>query len=292
MLVVANLDFIHKYVNDLVNDVVSWWWQYLTEISWQLLITITAYLCVCIFLYTLLKQVDHKVWQLPGPPSRLLLVIAHPDDEVMFFGPIIYWLTQYDASQVYLLCFSMGGNKRRKEELWACAKRLGIPEANITIMMYTELPDDPKVQWPEDVVAESILHYIQSYKIDAVVTFDKHGVSKHRNHISLYYAIASLCIEKKVPHYCKLYTLETVNIFRKYTQLLDLPISVLSAPYWYIITYKQRHYISNAMKEHKSQYVWFRKLYMIFSRYTLINTLQEVNILDLELDLQFDDDDD
>ena len=43
------------------------------------------------------------------------------------------------------------------------------------------------------------------------------------------------------------------------------------------------------MAAHKSQYVWFRKLYMIFSRYTFINTLQEVNALDLELDLQFDD---
>lgn len=44
------------------------------------------------------------------------------------------------------------------------------------------------------------------------------------------------------------------------------------------------------MVAHKSQYVWFRKLYMIFSRYTFINTLQEVNALDLELDLQFDED--
>ena len=42
------------------------------------------------------------------------------------------------------------------------------------------------------------------------------------------------------------------------------------------------------MQEHKSQYVWFRKLYMIFSRYTLINTLQEVNSLDLELDVELD----
>jgi len=44
------------------------------------------------------------------------------------------------------------------------------------------------------------------------------------------------------------------------------------------------------MAAHKSQYVWFRKLYMIFSRYTFINTLQEVSALDLELDLQFDED--
>lgn len=55
------------------------------------------------------------------------------------------------------------------------------------------------MQWPEEVVAESVLQHIETYKIDAVVTFDKHGVSRHRNHISLFYAIASLCIEKKVP---------------------------------------------------------------------------------------------
>lgn len=116
---------------------------------------------------------------------------------------------------------------------------------------------------------------------------------------------------------CKLYVLESVNIIRKYVQFLDLPISLLSASYWYLITYDQKNNIKvsvqltyiissktlisiivanikelplqKAMAAHKSQYVWFRKLYMIFSRYTFINTLQEVCALDLELDLQFDD---
>lgn len=116
---------------------------------------------------------------------------------------------------------------------------------------------------------------------------------------------------------CKLYVLESVNIIRKYVQLLDLPISLLSASYWYLITYDQKNNIKvsvqltyiissktlifiivanikelplqKAMAAHESQYVWFRKLYMIFSRYTFINTLQEVCALDLELDLQFDD---
>lgn len=43
------------------------------------------------------------------------------------------------------------------------------------------------------------------------------------------------------------------------------------------------------MKAHKSQYVWFRKLYMTFSRYTLLNTFHELTALDLELDLQLED---
>lgn len=63
----------------------------------------------------------------------------------------------------------------------------------------SELPDDQSVQWPVDTVAESILQYIEIYKINAVVTFDKYGVSRHKNHISLYFAIATLCIQKKVP---------------------------------------------------------------------------------------------
>lgn len=284
-----DLDIIREYFSMQVNELICWWWYYIREISWQLLIAVAAYLCVCICLYSILKRVSHTAWQLPGPPARILLVTAHPDDEVMFFGPLVYWVTRSKASEIYLLCLTTGGNKRRKEELWDCTKILGIPEANVTIVMSTELPDDQNVQWPTEVVAECILQHVESYKIDAVVTFDKHGISRHKNHISLYFAIAALCIEKKVPSYCKLYVLESVNVIRKYVQLLDLPISLLSASYWYLVMYDQRKVIRNAMTAHKSQYVWFRKLYMIFSRYTFINTFQEVSALDLELDLQFDD---
>ncbi|XP_043501755.1 N-acetylglucosaminyl-phosphatidylinositol de-N-acetylase isoform X1 [Polistes fuscatus] len=289
ILEILDIHFINLYLKNQVKELVYWWSHYIREISYQLLIAFLAYICVCIFFYVILKRVNHAAWQLPGPPHRILLVTAHPDDEVMFFGPIIYWVTQSKISNLYLLCFSSGGDKRRKKELWNCAKLLGIPEANVTIIMSSELPDSQFIQWPVDVLAESILHYIESYKINAVITFDKHGVSKHKNHISLYFAIAALCIEKKVPSYCKLYVLESVNIIRKYVQLLDLPISLLSASYWYLLTYEQRKNITSAMKAHQSQYVWFRKLYMIFSRYTFINTLQEVNALDLELDFQFDD---
>ena len=285
----VDLNLIREYLSIQINEIICWWWFYINEISWQLLIAVTAYLCVCISLYSILKRVNHTAWQLPGPPARILLVTAHPDDEVMFFGPLVYWVTRSKDSKIYLLCLSNGGDKKRKEELWKCAKLLGIPEDNVTIVMSTELPDDRNVQWPTEIVAECILQHIEIYKINAVVTFDKHGISKHKNHISLYYAIAALCIEKKVPHYCKLYVLESVNIIRKYVQLLDLPISLLSASYWYLITYDQKNNIKKAMAAHESQYVWFRKLYMIFSRYTFINTLQEVCALDLELDLQFDD---
>ncbi|XP_015593487.1 N-acetylglucosaminyl-phosphatidylinositol de-N-acetylase [Cephus cinctus] len=277
-------------LNTYVNEIVWWWCWYAKEISWQIVIAVSAYLCVCVFLYFLLKNTNHRPWQIPGPPSRILLVTAHPDDEVMFFGPTIYNIVRDNISQIYILCLTTGGNKQRKEELWDCAKILGIPEGNVTIIMNPELPDDPTLIWPETEVSKIMLNFIETYKINAVLTFDKFGVSGHKNHISLFYAFASMYMEKRVPSYCKLYILESVNIVRKYVQLLDLPISLLSGSYWYFVDYNQRRIIKEAMAAHKSQYVWFRKLYMIFSRYTFINTIQEVVELDFDLDFQLDED--
>lgn len=103
-----DFNLIREYLSMQVNEIICWWWFYINEISWQLLIAITAYLCVCIFLYSILKKVSHTAWQLPGPPARILLVTAHPDDEVMFFGPLVYWITKSKASEIYLLCLSNG----------------------------------------------------------------------------------------------------------------------------------------------------------------------------------------
>ncbi|KAF6299353.1 phosphatidylinositol glycan anchor biosynthesis class L [Rhinolophus ferrumequinum] len=42
-----------------------------------------------------------------GSESRTLLVIAHPDDEAMFFAPTVLGLTRL-RHRVFLLCFSAG----------------------------------------------------------------------------------------------------------------------------------------------------------------------------------------
>ncbi|KAK3895771.1 hypothetical protein Pcinc_000524 [Petrolisthes cinctipes] len=38
--------------------------------------------------------------------QRVLVVTAHPDDEVMFFGPTILHYTQHTNTTLYLLCLS------------------------------------------------------------------------------------------------------------------------------------------------------------------------------------------
>lgn len=104
----VDLNLIREYLSIQINEIICWWWFYINEISWQLLIAVTAYFCVCISLYSILKRVNHTAWQLPGPPARILLVTAHPDDEVMFFGPLVYWVTRSKDSKIYLLCLSNG----------------------------------------------------------------------------------------------------------------------------------------------------------------------------------------
>lgn len=44
------------------------------------------------------------------------------------------------------------------------------------------------------------------------------------------------------------------------------------------------------MQQHKSQFLWFRRLYIMFSRYMVINTFHEMDVADLQLELDMDED--
>lgn len=55
---------------------------------------------------------------------------------------------------------------------------------------------------------------------------------------------------------------------------------------WCILNWRDFRRVQMAMWAHHSQMVWFRRLYIIFSRYMIINTLREVQISDAELEIQ------
>lgn len=87
----------------------------------------------------------------------------------------------------------------RKNELYESCKLLGIDENCIFIHNHTLLPDCMKTRWPIDILAKQILYYLEAYDITTLVTFDRHGVSRHVNHSSIYYAVAHLTLEKRIP---------------------------------------------------------------------------------------------
>ncbi|XP_019612957.2 N-acetylglucosaminyl-phosphatidylinositol de-N-acetylase [Rhinolophus sinicus] len=212
-----------------------------------------------------------------GGESRTLLVIAHPDDEAMFFAPTVLGLTRL-RHRVFLLCFSAGNyynqGEIRKQELLQSCDVLGVPPSSVMIIDNRDFPDDPGVQWDTEHVASVLLQHIEVNGINLVVTFDVGGVSGHSNHVALYTAVRTLHSEGKLPKGCSVLTLQSVNVLRKYISLLDLPFSLLqTSDVLFVLTSKEVAQAKRAMSCHRSQLLWFRRLYVRFSRYMRINSL-------------------
>ncbi|XP_028937715.1 N-acetylglucosaminyl-phosphatidylinositol de-N-acetylase isoform X2 [Ornithorhynchus anatinus] len=210
-----------------------------------------------------------------GAGSRTLLLTAHPDDEAMFFAPTVLGLAR-QRRRVSLLCLSAGnyynqGEIRKKELLQSCDV-LGISPSDVTVIDHRyrcfrqtegqseniafawwrrrDLPDNPAVQWDIQLVASILLQLIEADRIDLVVTFDAGGVSGHANHISLYSALRYLHTEGKLPRGCRILTLESVNVVRKYISFLDLPFTWLQTQdVLFVLTQEEREQAKSTGKQ-------------------------------------------
>lgn len=230
--------------------------------------------------------------QLPSSPStttseseseptkdNILLVIAHPDDESMFFVPTITTLVH--NSNVYILCLSTGNydglGETRTKELYASGLILGIQQQNIHIINDPLLQDGKNNQWLQENVAKQIDVAVKLWSINKIITFDEYGVSGHENHIDtsrgvVYYYQTYKWGDETRPSTNYVYQLESTNICRKYAGVLDVMYSLTqqgsqcfcSLTPW--INYA-------AMQAHFSQFVWYRRLFVLFSRYTYCNNL-------------------
>ena len=235
------------------------------------------------FLSSIFKHLNPK-WK-----GKILIVIAHPDDECMFYGPSLNQMTKHIAtSDVYLLCLSNGNyyglGKIREKELVESCSLFGIRRENV------EVVDDPFLQdgdqdWDKKRVIDKIRRSVVKNKIKTIITFDAKGVSDHPNHKSIHQAICEHGnIKESKEKTIECYFLESTNIVRKYISIFDLSYSLLDCCLAMFIKKKGKFIVmgsfndvivtKNAMKQHRSQYVWFRKLYITFSRYIVLNTLE------------------
>ncbi|OTA76652.1 hypothetical protein M434DRAFT_402480 [Hypoxylon sp. CO27-5] len=187
--------------------------------------------------------------------KRICLLIAHPDDEAMFFAPTVLALTHPDnGNHVKILCLSSGNadglGETRKKELVKSGLLLGLKsEDDVLVMDNPDFPDSMTTTWDATKISSLLtsafapqLAATKASKnntspptatIDALITFDANGISSHPNHISLYHGarafIASLTHGK--PGWASpvdLYTLTTVSLPRKYFAFLDVFATILS----------------------------------------------------------------
>ncbi|XP_047067253.1 probable N-acetylglucosaminyl-phosphatidylinositol de-N-acetylase [Lolium rigidum] len=223
------------------------------------------------------------------PPLRgdrrtrnVLLVLAHPDDESMFFTPSILFLKSKGHS-IHILCMSLGnadglGNIRTEELYKACAA-LKIPAEQVEVLDHQKLQDGFQEKWDHRLLAELTMEQIRLWDIDMIVTFDSCGVSGHPNHCDVHHGISKLLHENQQGN-IEAWELVSLNMFRKYSGPVDIWLSSLISssskqPICCLVNCSPSRTFE-AMAAHRSQWVWFRRLFVRFSSYTYMNMLRKI----------------
>ncbi|KAG6888290.1 hypothetical protein C0992_008932 [Termitomyces sp. T32_za158] len=220
----------------------------------------------------------------------------------MFFAPTLRALVRAETP-VYSLCLSAGNadglGAIRKEELAHSLEVLNIPPHRRWVVDHPDLQDNFTARWNADTIASVLQPYVQSNNIEMILTFDADGISGHPNHCSLPDGVARL------PSPPKSYTLLTRPIHAKYLGVLApllaklslyqdririypavsqpfnqlLHLATRTSPPQHVIVSGIYDYFTalQAMRAHASQLVWFRWLYVLFSRYMWVNELVEIS---------------
>jgi len=209
----------------------------------------------------------------------------------------------------------------RAKELQESAKKLGLrSESDVFVVDDpSRFPDSMTANWIESDVSNMLAYAFapelasatlkkKSTKdgppvstIDVLLTFDKHGISNHPNHRSLYHGAVHFLrslMRDKAGYTCpvSLYTLYTTTIFRKYIGIFDAPLTMLRGalhtlfsgsgkrkgkkdelPGQLLFINSVSEYLtaqSAMVNAHKSQMVWFRYGWITIGRYMVVNDLR------------------
>ncbi|KAL8691129.1 MAG: hypothetical protein Q9218_003581 [Villophora microphyllina] len=184
--------------------------------------------------------------------KKICLLIAHPDDEAMFFSPTLLALTAPElGNHLKILCLSNGNadghGQVREKELMASAELLGLrSREDVLVLDSPNFVDGMDTKWDKEKVAEVLRQAFSppsqpkktsgddapTATIDTLVTFDRYGVSSHPNHIALYHGAKSWLnglMKGRQGWRCpvELHTLTSVSILRKYLSFLDASMTML-----------------------------------------------------------------
>ncbi|KAI9749863.1 MAG: hypothetical protein M4579_006710 [Chaenotheca gracillima] len=242
--------------------------------------------------------------------KRICLLIAHPDDEAMFFAPTLLALTDRESgNHVKILCLSSGDSdglgETRKKELVKSAMMLGLRSEDDVFVVEDprNFPDSMTATWDTKLISNLLARAFApnlgketnskppTATIDVLITFDPHGISSHPNHISLYKGARSFLTELMKRHKgwncpVDMYTLTTTGLARKYISILDTALTTLRlmmfckkrtdppAPLLFVNSPREVRIAQSSMTTaHKSQMRWFRWGWIGLSRYMVVNDL-------------------
>ena len=124
---------------------------------------------------------------------RTLLVVAHPDDEVLWFLGGIKEISE--ITEMELFCLTYTEDSERGIELKNACR-------DLKIKIFFGGCSDPGISRCISNVRESVSSFInlrtEKSKFEMIITHPFHGGEKpHPHHIQLFHAVRSICAEKK-----------------------------------------------------------------------------------------------
>ena len=212
--------------------------------------------------------------------KSILLIIAHPDDDLLYWMPTIKKLQSLNL-KLKILCLSNGNSQnnreRRTQEFKTVSKYLKLEDNEI--LNFPELEDSKKKFWDEKIVSEKISFFLNQNKdIGTILTYDENGITKHPNHISCYNGLIYYLKNHRDDIKNKginIYLLDSFNPLFQYTHFVPFIVFYFREfgffSYHFFTSYK-------IMKMYKSQFNWKRKLYVIFSAYSYYNSYIKVEL--------------
>jgi N-acetylglucosaminylphosphatidylinositol deacetylase len=222
-------------------------------------------------------------------PTLYIFITAHPDDEAMFFIPTILSL----PNPKWILCLSNGNydglGKQREIELNRACGLLGFDK--VTCLDNPALLDGPKGLWSKDDINQVLKEHIPTDRHVHIITFDEGGVSGHINHRDTFNGVQHFLNEQKIlGGSVQGWALETItNPFIKYlpmyhwcmlawTWFMESHCRTAALPLLESLHVESTFYrpIMNwkCMSAHETQFVWYRRIFVVFSIYTYYNRIK------------------
>jgi N-acetylglucosaminylphosphatidylinositol deacetylase len=227
---------------------------------WLLFSLAGAFFFVRMVSFFLIKEV-------PLPEDRYLLLVAHPDDESMFFGPTFQRLRKKEGGLTVVVATNGekgGDSAARQEEISGLCKEAGVP-------LFLLGGEDGGLFCNKDM-QHKVMDIVNKTGCTAIITFDADGVSGHSDHAACCAIACEVCVETGT----KLYSLETKSLLLKYG-------------FFGVGSVKRRGCITKTrslgdfmearrrmLVHHKSQMLWYRYLYLLFSTYFDLNVLLRI----------------
>lgn len=138
-------------------------------------------------------------WQPFEGKADLMVLVAHPDDELLFMGGVIpYYNTQMGKKVIVVYIAQMNGFRKVEllNGLWHCGVRMypELPGNKFRNEACTGLKKCLRI-WNEKKLLEHVTALIRKYQPDVIVTHDEKGEYGHGAHKACCYAVQR-CVER------------------------------------------------------------------------------------------------